>query len=388
MQKPLLSVIAGSGASEAVGIVGTDEMTRRVLASPSPTIYKPRYGSSISTMGLLKRALSSYYQNINFELLLHGAETLYSIDVGGTGYSEQDVYKPAFNAFMDISPRWEELAGESGSNRLASAIVSAVINIVNESMRKVAQERSDKLRRFIGKLAETFTVRWTTLNYDDVAEKAGADWFDGFTTDTSGATEFDGLIFMSNFRSQHSICHLHGSINYTVDVDEGYFRVRKFTEPVLDQKNLATPRFMQSGETVMLGPIVSGLRKAEKTTLPPFGYYNHALVDGLSSAPRLLMIGYGARDTYINEWLLQFRNLHKERARSAAIALFSPSSAQSDWPLKAIVSYLAGNNVVTPDFQNLTQTDGLRDFNNTMILTSGLLTDEQAEDRIIEFLAT
>src|SRR5271165_849104 len=126
--KTPLTVLIGAGMSEALGLPGVAAIDEHLatLGHPWFTDEDPPY-TPIQAVRLLRRALLSYYDQVNFELILHSAELLYSIRATGSGYVDE-INKPAFMAFMETSQRWLNLVGQMTTLNVAQDITGNIVN--------------------------------------------------------------------------------------------------------------------------------------------------------------------------------------------------------------------------------------------------------------------
>ena len=295
--KPHLTVLVGAGLSQALGLPGVADIDQHLLGLTHPWISLPLGPAAVPIIPLLRRALLSFYDEVNFELLLHSAELIFSISVAGSSYSIGDVNKPPFLAFMDVSPRWRELVEGLHTSGAAEDIVQNVASYVHEADKALAANRLETVKVFLTSICSLFDLRVFTLNYDRVLERSSSGWFDGFVT-RGNAIVFDGHEFLKEYRRKSKVlCHLHGSIDYRIDAS-GDYQVVKLPSGTLGEwpPIRAFRSRLQSGEHALIGPIISGLRKADKAAFAPFGHYYNAFVESVVTEPRLLIIGYGFKD--------------------------------------------------------------------------------------------
>jgi hypothetical protein len=78
---------------------------------------------------------------------------------------------------------------------------------------------------------------------------------------------------------------------------------------------------LPAGDHAIMGAIVTGLRKAEKTRFEPYGTYAFALERDLLSNPRVLIVGYGGSDLYVDYQIMRARRYHGAAWRSATVSL-------------------------------------------------------------------
>jgi len=386
---PKLTVLMGAGFSQSVGIPGTDEITRRLLAAPIAPIHSPRYDGIInSTTAVLHRALLSFYDQVNFELILHGAEALYTINLAGPGYVKDDTYKPVYCALMDTSPRWRPLIDESTTLDFIRSLVGVTIDIIAQASHGVNAANLKRAGTFIDELQSRFSIGLFSLNYDDLVERAtGRTWFDGFIGDTFPRV-FNAQTFVNGYREAELLCHLHGCHKFDI---RNVSRTYEFLDNGSGRNTRATPTTLainaplQSGEASVIGPIISGLRKADKTVHPPFGYYNHALVEYLTTVPRLLIVGYGAQDSYINSWLMQFIHCHGSSARVGIITMVDETNENARVSLRRL-SYFFGNNYADADLTMYRPIDDPLTIGSVIISAGGALASNDHLSKILDFL--
>jgi hypothetical protein len=63
----------------------------------------------------------------------------------------------------------------------------------------------------------------------------------------------------------------------------------------------------QDGHHDVGAPMITGLRKADKTLARPFGTYMHVFREELLRVPRWLIVGYGFVDEHVNRAMAQAR---------------------------------------------------------------------------------
>ena len=98
---------------------------------------------------------------------------------------------------------------------------------------------------------------------------------------------FDGRLFRPKYpwpRGRHVLCQLHGSVLFGTGSEEERFEVVRLASrdeaARARQVRGSGPRFMdghQGGDA----PMITGLRKADKTMPRPFGTYMHVMRDEL-----------------------------------------------------------------------------------------------------------
>ena len=347
--KRRVNLLVGSGVSEYFKLPGTDAITEAVLAIDD-TMYDDenrQYANGLQrgvrTIYMVRRGLLSYFDKVTFELLLHAVETLMSIGVGGKGYDVSDLGKPMFNAFMDVAPRWDPLVQYGRWPTVARLITARIIDTVSDACKVKTREQLVELTKLISALRARVEINCFSLNYDDLFERAVDGWFDGFEEGKQVA-RFDVPSFNAAYRQTQLLCHLHGCINYGVSSRENSVEIVKYRRPYVAMPPLL-PAFSsraQSGEMTVIGPIISGLRKTDKMYFAPYGYYQQAFVEGLTAHPRVLIVGYGGRDTYVNNWLWQAGQIHREDFRVCIVTKCTNEQPEENGGIAALCALLTG----------------------------------------------
>lgn len=317
-----LTVLLGSGFAEGLGLPGTSQLTTAVRSLPGPQIFPERPNEGLVTVpGGMWRMATSYYSNPNFETMLHLVETAIGYQRVRGWLAADDSSKAAFGAFMNIMPHWERFI-EQGSaysfqdfySYAINAIAKELVDATNENLKGI----QEFLAPFLSHLKDRFQLTLATLNYDDTLERSLETWHDGFGPQNDRQA-FNPPSLLSD-RHEPLLMHLHGSVRfYTLAAPEEERVIYR-----ADSADLKTPQvrgvfwqyFAQSGELLLAAPMISGLRKSDKVTTPPFGYYQYRFHDSLMKCPRLLVIGYGAGDTYLNSLLLEMRRIHESKFRA------------------------------------------------------------------------
>lgn len=123
----------------------------------------------------------------------------------------------------------------------------------------------------------------------------------------------------------HTISHLHGQIcfeypefkiedtnNYAFQ--ESHNTLYKYVDFKLAkdyrQRYVRSSDCTQSGENLFRTNILTGLMKTDKLLWNPLNVYHNKLLNSLLKNKKLIIIGYGFSDLYINNLLYQYNALH------------------------------------------------------------------------------
>jgi hypothetical protein len=179
-----------------------------------------------------------------------------------------------------------------------------------------------------------------TLNYDDTIEQSlGEDAHeDGFVLTNEGNARFEPKALRHSGKTR--ILHLHGSTRYGYPVktfnefafEDDFHDVYRMESATAARKTWggrSTPT-SQAHETVIAGPIITGLRKTEKVTGYPYSHYRSVFEEAIETSPVLLIVGYSFGDGYINSILRRMRRIHGDACRVVLLS-YVPPKAREDW---------------------------------------------------------
>jgi hypothetical protein len=335
-----LTILIGSGLSEGLHLPGTAQLTEVVrkgggldVGGDIPVMQR-RIGR-LTMAEAMWRMATSYYEKPNFETMLHLAETALGYSQVHGWLSADDRAKPAFGAFMNVMPHWRNIVEGESTYSMRTFITAALASIA-ESLVRAADALSlqsiDKVRDFLTELSNRYQLTIATLNYDDILERAMKQWRDGFIGEADQNT-FDPAQLLAT-GDVPLLMHLHGSVRFFVQNDGknagAICRAQDGSYPLQLGPREPLIQFAQSGEPIVTGPMISGLRKTDKLSVPPFGYYHWRLHDAMMRSPNLLVIGYGGYDTYLTELIVEMRRIHGSALRIAFIVRRRPGTLPTD----------------------------------------------------------
>jgi hypothetical protein len=279
----------------------------------------------------------SYYEQPNFEMLLHLAETVLAYHKADESLGANDRTKPAFGAFTNIMPHWAEFAKQGRAYDVRHFVDQSVELIANRLLEIVdgkTDEDLAKLRAFLFDLRSRFDLMIASLNYDDLVERAIGNWIDGFIED-NGIYRFVARSLLQP-SADPVLLHLHGSVRWYVPLgdeatrgfeilraDNGAYASKPSRRRTIDT-------YSQSGDPIVVGPMIAGLRKTDKIAVEPFATYQWKLKDSLLRNERLMIIGYGGWDSYLTTALQEFVHVHGKCARVAVVTLRKPHAEWED----------------------------------------------------------
>jgi hypothetical protein len=422
MAKPTLTVLLGAGSTvnlgvtppevQPIGMPSTERLTNRIAAMRfpaavhrgTPILFGPdatqpfQYNRTFPILPMIHRALTSEFDYVDFELILHAIEQLEPIVASIEENRRVDRYRAVLAAFVEINRRFDLLDAS-----LFLAVRPLIIAEIYRAMMAVPVQNlanPPALPQFIRNLEHEFKLRVFPLNYDDIVDGARDAWFDGFTRPVEqspggrvwSANGFDPRTFI-NWReaSEPVLVHLHGSVRF------GYLRKEigtgKYSDAQAALESVEGTRagdHYSGGAIVSSSPIISGLSKPAKLVHnpEPFGYYYRAFIDSVIECERLLVIGYGARDDHINVWLDQYTKVHADNRKVVWVCKLPGGSVGTTTTEKEMINSLAGPGGFQ-EWRNFDDPNSLQKFQPCGalgLIPSGFPVALETEAEILEFL--
>jgi hypothetical protein len=354
------AILLGAGASSFAGAPTTDNLTQELLsdqypkavvaggtgyllAAPGPARVgedRPLDSFSVPMSRLMYEALNQSQGGLferapDFESILHLAEELLSYSAARSRMPAVARLRPVLEWLTQPTDRWRPLFD-------AYAVTIAKLHYTTLIATRIASTNLDRsalpLTQLLAALSERSQIDCFTLNYDTLidsvfSELFGDEWTDGFSSVPSQPySAFNGRAFADRllplFKRRHRLGHLHGSITF------GYNQPLTGVEP---WSNLEIVKYNSFAEAIptyseevthfsvtparefnQAGPIISGLRKAEKMNTLPYAYYFKSFADAMLGSRCVIIAGYGGRDPHVNFWL---QEMSKRRATVSIIVL-------------------------------------------------------------------
>ena len=391
--KPL-TVLLGSGFAEGCDLPGTAALTNTVKALRFPMINPARPNDlEVTVPAGVWRMATSYYANPNFETVLHLVETVMGYERVRGWLAADDRSKAAFGAFTNIMPHWRYFIEEGARYSFADFYGHAMTAIAQE-LTKATDSNLTHIKTvacpFINAMIERFQVTVATLNYDDILERCFEPWHDGFNAGGEG-NAFDPRVFLAD-HTEPTLMHLHGSVRFYALPEQGgpptIFKAESADLKLPQTRNVVWVQYSQSGETLLNGPMITGLRKTDKTITPPFGFYQYELQRACYESPRLLVIGFGAYDTYISSLLVQMRRIHGDDLRAVFVTKCDDTGL-GNWAVglaAAVLGAPENENLFTALYASRLKPQPVR-MKHGLLYSRGFPLPEGALDEALAFLA-
>ncbi len=349
MKKKREAFLFGAGAAIDWGAPTTTEITKTIRESG----FALKNSDIKITEFIYQRLLSCGYKNseINFETIINVIEELivfyseynkknetpsllraflsensisqifnYSIKGGirKHGYTLQIPagvdYDFSQNAYHDENPNQFFL------QHLLSLLLTGINNLVSEyswntsTYSAIDKESSNSLffRQWVKNIAEDNTLRFYTLNYDNlfnsILEEESIICFEGFYENKKAyyGARADVLRILTDTNSNVHY-NLHGS---------AYWRVLS-----TDKNNLPNPEIIlgegihlpsndeqstlqiEKGKTLIVSNIITGYQKSQRSALTPFRQMQSAFDKDCLTVDKITIVGYSFNDEHINESL-------------------------------------------------------------------------------------
>ncbi len=375
-----LNLLFGAGSTIGVGLPTTAEITahlERIGMEASNSYLKNRTFFSHLKDLLMRRG---NFEDVHFELMLYAMEVIFPLLPQKEHFRVPDYFRSVLPAFVDLTEeaqRMEELGSISSWRGIAFRSISTLIS----ERIATSLDKERHLADFLFVLSKQFKLRVFTLNYDDLVDRVDLSWRDGFLPNNSSFYQvFDAKQFIEEDKNSEALLvHLHGSTRFGYAQD-GIFEIHNYSSPERAIHFLDDKGFSQNvhGRQILSGPMISGLSKIEQLMFRPcpYGYYFNSFMQNLITNNRLLILGYGGWDRHINEWILQFMQVHGSAARIAHIG-----PCQN----KDLLTAIANNSL-----QPVKLTDTFHYYGDNVVFEPAVFPFADAEtlDTIVRFLAS
>lgn len=260
---------------------------------------------------------------ISFEDIYHVLELL-------PNYLNSCGYKINESAFQIFSKLNQEFKNIKQQNIYGAA--HEIIRTINDEIYAYDSKFTDKgknFSKFFKEIAQKTNLKFDifNLNYDTWVEQTLCDYNDGFVEIPNYENKMKRFDITEYFKSndRHTVSHLHGQICFEYpefnpkDINTYVFQeslntlykyVNFSTAKSYRERSIRSSDHTQSGENLFRTNIVTGLMKTDKLLWNPLIMYHNKLSNSLVSNQRLILVGYGFSDLYINNLLLQYNAMH------------------------------------------------------------------------------
>lgn len=330
-----ITVLLGAGAMMEVTSLSSKSITEKVIAKHQTCSVDNKY-EQVPFLAFVYEQLRKYYHlepdNITFEDIFHTLEMMRSLSSTENKLTRKR-FKSVFGMLCDIKEEYSGIPQAlvySGMQDLIDTVVDSIAEFENDVNKEMW------FGSFFKGLQDALGIDVFTLNYDTWLEQIFEEYNDGFVPVCDTHQEFDAKILFNPANKCPTINHLHGQICFTGYspsepmhfLTDGWYKANDYDvikNLKVYPKHSGYMTTTQAAEQVFEYPIITGLRKNDKIMMSPFDtYYNH-FFQQLRCNKRLLIIGYGFGDLYINSLLSQFRNFHGADGKVCCIGFLDPT---------------------------------------------------------------
>jgi hypothetical protein len=336
--KTRVAFLVGAGASQAAGALGTDAITKRVLAVPPQTSSSER--AAVLFMRVLDSQVRLFYENTAQTERTPNYEDLYYIagqvldavtadhDVSGVDNPAVDCLVERLLDNLDVKAAMGKIgvaSDRSGIGSVARLAMSLTEHVLLDSLRETESKLeepsavSTAFQMFVdATLEDNLAVDVFTLNNDLIMETVllsapslgnsaeGRSFVDGFSVGEDGLRWWNPGAFDDPL-ARVRLFKLHGSLNWWLSSTSSGPPWPPLFMPGLAAR--ANRPVLPSNYGSALGPVllVGRSNKAVKQTHGVFLDLLARFQEGLRRTDTLVVVGYGFGDTPISvlvlEWL-------------------------------------------------------------------------------------
>lgn len=338
-----VTIVLGAGAALELAKSGcdwptTENVTRKIL-DEKPEKIDPISKSKIKVSlinDIYNKLCSSYNEQGNcldpdakgsaaifhFEKIFHILELLDTYN----WYRSKNV--APFSSFIKINFTFDPIDLIYSSRH----IIEKIIDVVKEYDDSFSEDRNEWYRSFWKEKCKQWDV--FNLNYDTTIEQSLGDYEDGYESipDEPSFERFNINKLLDNKFGKSTINHIHGCILYGhdryLDANHDVYDFENQDMYKWPNSNIAKEKwsgistsnqYAQNGQTIIQGPIITGLSKTDKITCLPYDIYRYNLLRSVRNNKGLLIAGYSFGDKYVNNVLTRMSQCHGDEKRVVLI---------------------------------------------------------------------
>jgi hypothetical protein len=334
-----ITALLGAGITKDIDGIMSDELTMKIM--------QEQYDCAADTKSFpvcaIYNSLCRFYNDgekdkepgkeikVNFEDVFNALEIISSLQQS-KNKNIWKKYKSPIGAFTNLNLEYSNVyCGQiMRAQRYVIWKIAQIIAEYNNRFKKGKNGKYKFFKEFWEKAARS--KRWDiiTLNYDTCIEECIKKYADGYNDKSNHDKQLYGnfnpnLLLNSTLTK---ILHIHGSILYgypsafdtTVGLAHEDLCKYSCTECAQESWGGRTSDTSQSGEEVIIGPIITGLRKTDKLLAAyPYSFYYFEMARAIINNSSILIAGYSFGDLYCNEMLKRIAMVHKNKRRIVII---------------------------------------------------------------------
>lgn len=333
--KKRITIILGAGAMCEATSVSTSSLTKKIIDKCEDIERIPKSNKTLidAILENAKQIYSTEMENsniskgleypMNFEEIFHVLELMPNY----LSNSRLKNFISPYRILTDIK--------ETFSNLTLNTVFKnerCIIDTINDEIydydclfQKKGKEYSSFFRQLIDSSGCQLDV--FNLNYDTWMEQSLKEYNDGFVDIPGYENKMKRFDVREYYKrdERHIVSHIHGQIlfeypefitndtnKYTFqDPRNSLYKYCSYEQAKSFRKRSArSDEYTQAGENIFRCNLITGLMKTEKLLWNPMAAYHNRLMNSLIENSRLLLIGYGFGDIYINALLEQYNAMH------------------------------------------------------------------------------
>ena len=264
--------------------------------------------------------------NIHFEIIFHIMEQLLSYGGVWDGSNHNPNTFPYFALFTKNNFDFDK----ETLRQVMWDYIMRIMDIVN-AYNEYFKLNKDKEKWYCDFFDSDFKWDVFNFNYDTTVETVLEKYEDGFEEIPNRVESvFNPQKLFSNTDKLSTINHLHGCINYyykdysnddlfITDIHDLYL-YPNFTEVMRRMQGRGqSNKASQTNEEYFAGPIITGLRKADKLSCIPYDFYHGNLYRALCNNNSLVIVGYSFGDIYVNNLLKRMHSIWQGKEKIVLI---------------------------------------------------------------------
>lgn len=263
---------------------------------------------------------------VHFEILMHIVELLSSYRYTWRG--ERSAIEPCFASF--IHPAFDFVGGELYA--ASRHVIDTIFKMVMDYDIPFMNERNGWYIDFWKRNARCWDI--FNLNYDTTIEQSLGEYEDGYEAveGEEHFRRFNTRKLLENRSKLSTINHLHGCISYGIDrykdINHDVYEFEphdlyKWESPMAAYKvfteSSKSNNKAQNGQTIVQGPIITGLSKTDKVVCLPYDVYRTNFMHSTCNNRSLIIAGYSFGDNYVNHIINRMSQLHGDNKRIVLI---------------------------------------------------------------------
>ena len=356
--KDRITIVLGAGTMCDMTEVSTSSLTKKIIKKCQEVGPFSKSDKSL-VEAIIENARNIYPLEteesaypMNFEEIFHVLELI-------PNYLRKQGLKAFVSPYHIFTYIKEEFSGLTNEKVLENARI--IIDTINDeiySYDRLFPKNGQAYCSFFNQLIKESEcyIDVFNLNYDTWMEQSLAEYNDGFVDIPGYEKKMKRFDIREYYKKdgRNTVSHLHGQI---------LFEYPEFTKNDINKYSYQDPKNLlykyanykqakdfrkrsarsddhtQSGENIFRFNLITGLMKTDKLLWNPMAAYHNRLMNSLMENSRLILIGYGFGDIYINSLLEQYNAMHYND-RKVVMIDYVKCNEENIWKIRAGNSFL------------------------------------------------